>query len=167
LIGTTNRKSTFSSVAVTGAAAVVAGALLAGTATSAQAAPTSGTTQVGSVQAKQAAAKARTRQLSAYPLTVTAVSRFRLSPKQVKEVAAARHLANSGTAKMIRNRESGGNYAINTGNGYYGAYQFDRSTWLSNGGGQFARTADKAPKWAQDYIVYRTHKARGWSPWAM
>ena len=29
----------------------------------------------------------------------------------------------------IRQRESGGNYATNTGNGYYGAYQYDLGTW--------------------------------------
>jgi hypothetical protein len=29
----------------------------------------------------------------------------------------------------VRQRESGGNYSINTGNGYYGAYQFSISTW--------------------------------------
>ena len=30
--------------------------------------------------------------------------------------------------------ESGGNWAINTGNGYYGGLQFAQSTWTSNGG---------------------------------
>ena len=30
--------------------------------------------------------------------------------------------------------ESGGNWAINTGNGYYGGLQFTMSTWKANGG---------------------------------
>ncbi|GAC66488.1 transglycosylase family protein [Gordonia soli] len=30
--------------------------------------------------------------------------------------------------------ESGGNWAINTGNGYYGGLQFTQSTWSANGG---------------------------------
>ena len=30
--------------------------------------------------------------------------------------------------------ESGGNWAINTGNGYYGGLQFSPATWKSNGG---------------------------------
>ena len=34
------------------------------------------------------------------------------------------------------------------------------------GGGKFGRTANKAPAWAQDLIMYKTYKARGWSPWA-
>jgi len=167
LIGTTNSKSAIATVAMTGAAAVLAGGIVAGTATSAEAAATVGTTQASSVQPKTVSAQVAKRELSAYPLSARAVTRYNLSAKTIKEVAAAHNLANSRMAKMIRNRESGGNYAINTGNGYYGAYQFDRSTWLSNGGGRFASTANKAPKWAQDYIMYRAHKARGWSPWAM
>lgn len=35
----------------------------------------------------------------------------------------------SNVAECIKQRESGGNYSINTGNGYYGAYQFLPSTW--------------------------------------
>lgn len=30
--------------------------------------------------------------------------------------------------------ESGGNWNINTGNGYYGGLQFSQSTWTANGG---------------------------------
>lgn len=37
--------------------------------------------------------------------------------------------SSSDIAECIKRRESGGNYAINTGNGYYGAYQFLQSTW--------------------------------------
>lgn len=39
-----------------------------------------------------------------------------------------------GLAACIRSRESGGNYATATGNGYYGAYQFDDSTWKAASG---------------------------------
>ena len=34
--------------------------------------------------------------------------------------------------------EAGGNWAINTGNGYYGGVQFDQGTWERNGGLRFA-----------------------------
>ena len=37
--------------------------------------------------------------------------------------------------------ESGGNWAINTGNGYYGGLQFSHSTWIAYGGGRFAENA--------------------------
>ena len=74
--------------------------------------------------------------------------------------------ADTRKARSVVRCESGGNYNINTGNGYYGAWQFDRSTWLGNGGGKFALYAHRAPAWAQDYIAYRTWQSRGWPPWA-
>lgn len=62
--------------------------------------------------------------------------------------------------------ESGGNWSINTGNGYYGGLQFDRGTWLSNGGGDYAPRADLATKDQQIAIAERVYAARGLSPWA-
>ncbi|WP_420121176.1 ubiquitin-like domain-containing protein [Nakamurella sp.] len=62
--------------------------------------------------------------------------------------------------------ESGGNWSINTGNGYYGGLQFDRGTWLSNGGGAYAPRADLATKDQQIAIAERVYAARGLSPWA-
>lgn len=58
--------------------------------------------------------------------------------------------------------ESGGNYSINTGNGYYGAYQFDLSTWRSVG---FSGRPDLASRSTQDEAARRLQAARGWSPW--
>ena len=43
----------------------------------------------------------------------------------------------------LRQCESGGNYAINTGNGFYGAYQFDLRTW--HGLGYAGRPDEAAP----------------------
>ncbi|MFZ2173773.1 MAG: transglycosylase family protein, partial [Rhodococcus sp. (in: high G+C Gram-positive bacteria)] len=40
--------------------------------------------------------------------------------------------------------ESGGNWAVNTGNGYYGGLQFSQSTWEANGGSGTASHASKA-----------------------
>ena len=39
-----------------------------------------------------------------------------------------------GILYAIRMCESGGNYGTNTGNGFYGAYQFTLGTWQANGG---------------------------------
>ncbi|SOD70344.1 uncharacterized protein YabE [Jatrophihabitans sp. GAS493] len=61
--------------------------------------------------------------------------------------------------------ESGGNWAINTGNGYYGGLQFNSSTWLANGGGAYASRADLASKSAQIAIATKLYNARGSSPW--
>lgn len=100
------------------------------------------------------------------PVSLRTISEYKLGKKALKEIVKAQKLADTTKAKRIRKCESGGNYRTNTGNGYYGAYQFDRGTWLSNGGGRYARTANRAPKFAQDHIMYKTYKARGWSPWA-
>lgn len=60
----------------------------------------------------------------------------------------------------LRMCESGGNYKINTGNGYYGAYQFLDSTWDSLGTG-YAR-ADYAPPSVQDKaIIENTNRSSG------
>jgi uncharacterized protein YabE (DUF348 family) len=61
--------------------------------------------------------------------------------------------------------ESGGNWSINTGNGYYGGLQFDYSTWLSNGGGAYAPRADLATREEQIAVATRLYSARGSSPW--
>ncbi len=49
--------------------------------------------------------------------------------------------------------ESGGNWATNTGNGFYGGLQFTSSTWLGNGGGRYASRADLATREQQIAIA--------------
>jgi uncharacterized protein YabE (DUF348 family) len=61
--------------------------------------------------------------------------------------------------------ESGGNWSINTGNGFYGGLQFDYGTWLSNGGGAYAPRADLATREQQIAVANRLYAARGSSPW--
>jgi uncharacterized protein YabE (DUF348 family) len=61
--------------------------------------------------------------------------------------------------------ESGGNWHINTGNGFYGGVQFDSGTWLSNGGGAYAPRADLASREQQIAIATKVYNARGSSPW--
>jgi LysM repeat protein len=70
--------------------------------------------------------------------------------------------ASGDLASRVRARESGGNYGANTGNGYYGAYQFDIGTWGGYGG--YAR-ADLAPAAVQDAKFQETYSRRGCSPW--
>lgn len=63
----------------------------------------------------------------------------------------------------LRVCESGNNYAINTGNGYYGAYQFDVGTWRSIGGSGYPNEASPA---TQDALALLLWQRRGWAPWA-
>ncbi|BCJ41017.1 transglycosylase [Actinoplanes ianthinogenes] len=74
-------------------------------------------------------------------------------------------LASSVNWDVVAKCESGGRWHINTGNGYYGGLQFSRGTWLSNGGGKYASTADKATKAEQIRIAEKLYAKRGLSPW--
>jgi hypothetical protein len=61
--------------------------------------------------------------------------------------------------------ESGGNWAVNTGNGFYGGLQFTRSTWNGFGGTAYAPTASRASKGAQIAIARRVLAAQGPGAW--
>jgi resuscitation-promoting factor RpfA len=61
--------------------------------------------------------------------------------------------------------ESGGNWSISTGNGFYGGLQFTDSTWLGYGGGAFASTANKASREQQITVAAKVAAAQGWSAW--
>ncbi len=61
--------------------------------------------------------------------------------------------------------EAGGNWSINTGNGYYGGLQYNISTWNAYGGGEFASRPDLATREQQIAVGERTYAARGASPW--
>ncbi|HZC71011.1 MAG TPA: peptidoglycan-binding protein [Jatrophihabitans sp.] len=66
------------------------------------------------------------------------------------------------TWHRLRVCESGDNYRIHTGNGHYGAYQFDLPTWRSVGGRGYPYRASKAEQDARALMLYRE---RGWQPW--
>ena len=61
--------------------------------------------------------------------------------------------------------ESGGNWSINTGNGYSGGLQFSGSTWLNYGGGEFAERADQASRDEQITVAERVRADSGFGAW--
>ncbi|MFE3793879.1 transglycosylase family protein [Nocardia tengchongensis] len=61
--------------------------------------------------------------------------------------------------------ESNGNWAINTGNGYYGGIQFDQGTWERQGGTRYAPRADLATREEQIAIAEVTRARQGWGAW--
>ena len=65
----------------------------------------------------------------------------------------------------IASCEAGGNWAINTGNGYYGGVQFDQGTWERNGGLRFAARADLATREEQITVAEVTRERQGWGAW--
>ncbi|MFI8261604.1 MULTISPECIES: transglycosylase family protein [unclassified Streptomyces] len=61
--------------------------------------------------------------------------------------------------------ESGGNWSINTGNGYYGGLQFSSSTWAAYGGKSYASQANQASKSQQIAIAEKVLKGQGKGAW--
>lgn len=58
--------------------------------------------------------------------------------------------------------ESGGNWSINTGNGYYGGLQFSPTTWRAFGGSGMPHQASRGEQIA---VAERTLAAQGWGAW--
>jgi nucleoid-associated protein YgaU len=91
----------------------------------------------------------------------------------VAGAAVAAPLMASGTASAatssewdaVAQCESGGNWSINTGNGYYGGLQFSASTWAAYGGTQYAATADQATKEQQIAIGEKVLAGQGKGAW--
>lgn len=61
--------------------------------------------------------------------------------------------------------ESGGNWGINTGNGYYGGLQFTQGTWDANGGGQYAASANQATAAQQIAVANNVLASQGIGAW--
>ncbi|GAB2658978.1 hypothetical protein GCM10027271_17090 [Saccharopolyspora gloriosae] len=57
--------------------------------------------------------------------------------------------------------ESGGDWATNSGNGYYGGLQFDRRTWSAYGGGAFAGLPHQASRDQQISVASSLREDRG------
>lgn len=83
--------------------------------------------------------------------------------KQIEVVGVKSNIGSIGEAlAKLRQCEAGGVYTRNSGNGYYGAYQYDISTWANYGG---YRLASDAPPAVQDQKAVETYNRRGWTPW--
>jgi resuscitation-promoting factor RpfA len=79
--------------------------------------------------------------------------------------APAASAATTSTWDRLAKCESGGNWHINTGNGYYGGLQFNAGTWRAYGGAKYASLPHRATKGEQIAVAERLLDARGWSPW--
>ncbi|UVJ40718.1 resuscitation-promoting factor [Arthrobacter sp. CJ23] len=96
---------------------------------------------------------------------VTVGLKERPKPAVGTATGAATGAPNEAMWDRIAQCESGGNWAINTGNGYYGGLQFDIRTWLGSGGGAYAPNASLATKAQQIDIANRVYAQRGLQPW--
>lgn len=124
------------------------------------------------IQAALAAA-ARQKQVQGLPIfhsapAVRAVVQSAPAVKAILTVASgvstAPPVTNSLSADFaeLRNCESGDNYAINTGNGYYGAYQFSLQTWEALG---YSGLPSSNPPATQDQAAQTLQAQHGWGQW--
>jgi uncharacterized protein YabE (DUF348 family) len=82
------------------------------------------------------------------------------------ERPAAPAVVNGSTWDRLAQCEAGGNWAINTGNGYYGGLQFDLGTWRAYGGTRYAARPDLASREEQIAIAEKVRADRGgFSAW--
>ncbi len=86
-------------------------------------------------------------------------------PATVSHTVPVQHyttVVNAGIWDQLAACESGGNWSINTGNGFYGGLQFTLATWLSVGGTGYPNQASREEQIARAQIL----QARsGWGNW--
>lgn len=73
--------------------------------------------------------------------------------------------ATDGEWDQVARCESGGNWGINTGNGYHGGVQFSSSTWAAHGGGEYAPSAELATREQQIAVAERVLATQGRGAW--
>jgi len=126
------------------------------------------TAKVKGVKFEHRAQKRRLRGDSPKELR-TELERSRRELRKAKRAAAEAETGQAAAAgaapghlRAIAACESGGNYSTNTGNGFYGAYQFTQETWASVGGTGNPAAASPAE---QDKRAAMLYAQQGSSPW--
>ncbi|GGG16955.1 resuscitation-promoting factor RpfB [Rhodococcoides trifolii] len=103
------------------------------------------------------------RQLVTADVTTPAVPTvIRVGAKPGTEVPP---VENGATWDALAQCEATGNWAINTGNGFFGGVQFDQNTWERQGGLKYAPRADLATREEQIAIASVTQQRQGWGAW--
>lgn len=78
---------------------------------------------------------------------------------------AVAHAAPDSEWDKLAECEAGGNWAIDTGNGFQGGLQFTPQTWNAYGGSEFAPSANKASREEQIYVAEKVLEGQGWGAW--
>jgi uncharacterized protein YabE (DUF348 family) len=120
----------------------------------------------GKVESKKAISTKLTQAPVGAVVAVGTKARPAAAPRNAGNTSGAGiNLSNAAMWDRIAQCESGGNWSINTGNGYYGGLQFATSSWLANGGDDFAPRADLASRAEQITIANRYYAKAGLGPW--
>ena len=101
---------------------------------------------------------------SAHP-NVTLEATLYFLPMAASNAAPAAFAVAGKTWDRLARCESGGNWAIHSGNGYYGGLQFDLATWSAYGGTKYAARPDLATREEQITVGEALYAKRGFQPW--
>jgi uncharacterized protein YabE (DUF348 family) len=77
------------------------------------------------------------------------------------DIPQAPYVSDGSVWDRLAQCESTGNWAINTGNGYYGGLQFDAGTWRAYGGNEYAALPHQASREEQIAVASRVRDDRG------
>jgi hypothetical protein len=86
-------------------------------------------------------------------------------PRQAAPVDPSAFVVDDATWDRLAMCESSGNWAANTGNGYYGGLQFSLATWQGYDGDEFAPYPHQATREEQIAVAERLYARRGFQPW--
>jgi uncharacterized protein YabE (DUF348 family) len=95
-------------------------------------------------------------------ITRKPVTQIVLVGTKAPKTSSAPSVAAGGVWDKIAQCESGGNWSINTGNGFYGGLQFTLSTWHAYGGSGMPNQASRAQQIA---VAKKVQAAQGWGAW--
>jgi multidrug efflux pump subunit AcrA (membrane-fusion protein) len=118
----------------------------------------------GAMQAELDRARAAVVELQSTPTAAPAAPVTR-TPSRPAPAPAPAPVAGGHNWDAVAQCESGGNWSINTGNGYFGGLQFSSRTWLAFGGGAYASRADLAAKSQQIAIAEKVLAGQGPGAW--
>ncbi len=118
---------------------------------------------MGFPQVSQTTARSEFRGLGARGVTAAAVLLAAGTLNLAAEGTA--EAGSGGTWDRLAGCESGGNWHIDTGNGFSGGLQFTDSTWRSFGGGAYASQASHATREQQIQVAQRVLARQGWGAW--
>ncbi|CAL9399935.1 transglycosylase family protein [Streptomyces sp. enrichment culture] len=88
-----------------------------------------------------------------------------LAPLGLLTATGGARAADHGVWDRIAQCESGGDWHIDTGNGYYGGLQFSASTWRAYGGTAYAPTAAGGSREQQIAVATEVQRDQGWGAW--
>jgi hypothetical protein len=86
-------------------------------------------------------------------------------PRRAAPVDPSAFVVDDATWDRLAMCESSGNWAANTGNGYYGGLQFSLATWQGYDGTEFAAYPHQATREEQIAVAERLYARRGFQPW--